>query len=46
MKIQIKKLKDLKRYNEIFKGLKDISSYELNKNGVKFYIDKIENLLY
>ena len=43
---QIYELKKIKRYNEIYLYLKDISEFELNKKGGKYYVDKIENELY
>jgi hypothetical protein len=43
---QINELNKIKRYNEIYLYLKDISKLELNKKGAKYFIDKIENLLY
>ena len=43
---QINELKQIKRYNEIYLYLKDISEYELKAKGTKYFLDKIENLLY
>ena len=43
---QINELKQIKRYNEIYLYLKDISEFELKRKGTKYFIDKIENLLY
>ena len=43
---KIEKLKEYKRYNDIFKILSNISAYDLKEKGVKFFIDKIEKYLY
>ena len=43
---QIYELKKIKRYNEIYLYLKDKSEFELNKKGGKYFVDKIDNLLY
>lgn len=43
---KIEKLKEYKRYNDIFKRLSNISAYDLKEKGVKFFIDKIEKYLY
>ena len=43
---QINELKQIKRYNEIYLYLKDISEFELKRKGTKNFLDKIENLLY
>lgn len=43
---QINELKQIKRYNEIYLYLKDISEFELKAKGAKYFLDKIENLFY
>ena len=43
---KIEKLKEYKRYNDIFKRLSNISAYDLKEKGVKLFIDKIEKYLY
>ena len=40
---QIYELKKIKSYNEIYLYLKDISEFELNIKGGKYFVDKIEN---
>ena len=39
---QIKKLKEFKRYNEIYQGLKDISTDDLILNGSEFFLNQLK----
>ena len=39
---QIKKLKEFKRYNEIYQGLKDISTDDLILNGSEYFLNQIK----
>ena len=41
-KSQIMKLKEFKRYNEIYQGLKDISSDDLILNGSEYYLNQLK----
>ena len=38
---QIKKLKEFKRYNEIYQGLKDISTDDLILNGSEYFLNQL-----